>query len=622
MGLLTQDVEDVPIQQAGLPATFGSVIAASAEAAWQDMPLLSAIPRAIELDTARKRYGNAYRNYDQKAATAWIEAQGLKGELTAEDRTYNELELTILARRKRDEIRRREVMQRAEGGIVQGAARLGTAIGVSLLDPLNVASAFIPVVGEERYAAMLAKAGSGLGRAAVRFGVGAVEGGVGAAVIEPIIYASNVQQQADYSLTDSLVNIGFGTIFGGGLHTLAGAVADRGARRAVAEFDRRLQELAPPRVEVSREIPGTVADLPPATHESISATLDSGYAARRAQLTEQASGLLTEAQRVDLQAQSRDLAARIGAIDETTGGDASPLRATLAEVQQRLHADEFAAAARRDLDRLDSRWTRAGSLDERAQILGLDLRRPLFEMGLGETAAKLDARAAELDGEIAAARARLEARRVDADPVPDQVDPLTAGPLDHIKAEVKAKDLATLENEVATLEAARAEAQKVSADVRKSAADSARARAAAMKPETRAAVLKAAIAQNGADQPVRVEGLASLDDGDPNAALDAIRRDADEAAKPDNGTLAEPEAVRVTDEQLAEMPSDELAAAHESLARVEADLKDAQASLDDPEALPAEIRAEIAAAQEFADQADDYGRMARMLVQCALRHPL
>ena len=52
-------------------------------------------------------------------------------------------------------------------------------LGTQVLDPVNVAMAFMPVVGEARYGRMLAAAGeSVLGRAAVRAGVGAVEGGV------------------------------------------------------------------------------------------------------------------------------------------------------------------------------------------------------------------------------------------------------------------------------------------------------------------------------------------------------------------------------------------------------------------------------------------------------------
>ena len=45
---------------------------------------------------------------------------------------------------------------------------------VPLLDPLNIASAFVPVVGEARYANLLARAASPLGRAGVRAGVGAL----------------------------------------------------------------------------------------------------------------------------------------------------------------------------------------------------------------------------------------------------------------------------------------------------------------------------------------------------------------------------------------------------------------------------------------------------------------
>lgn len=134
--------------------------------------------------------------------------------------------LDILIRRKRDEVRRQDAIARASADIFTQSSRFGAALGASVLDPLNVGLAFIPAVGPVRYAMMLEKAGGALGRAGIRAGVGAIEGAVGAAVVEPLIYAAAQQQQADYTLTDSLLNIAFGTAFGGGLHAGGGAIGD------------------------------------------------------------------------------------------------------------------------------------------------------------------------------------------------------------------------------------------------------------------------------------------------------------------------------------------------------------------------------------------------------------
>ncbi|HBM7739289.1 TPA: hypothetical protein LZ417_005308, partial [Escherichia coli] len=116
-------------------------------------------------------------------------------------------------------------------------AQIAASLGASLLDPLNIASAFVPVVGEARYANLLARAASPLGRAGVRAGVGALEGAVGAAIIEPLPLLAAAQDQTDYGLSDSLANIALGGLLGGGLHTVGGAISDALKRRVVGELD-------------------------------------------------------------------------------------------------------------------------------------------------------------------------------------------------------------------------------------------------------------------------------------------------------------------------------------------------------------------------------------------------
>lgn len=147
-------------------------------------------------------------------------------DLTIPDEGIRSGALDILVERKKEERRRQDILSRAPTGFGATAARIGTALAASALDPLNVASAFIPIVGEARYAAMLGRAGGAIGRAGVRARVGALEGAVGAALVEPIVYGAARQEQADYDLNDSLLNIGLGTALGGGLHVGIGAAAD------------------------------------------------------------------------------------------------------------------------------------------------------------------------------------------------------------------------------------------------------------------------------------------------------------------------------------------------------------------------------------------------------------
>ena len=55
---------------------------------------------------------------------------------------------------------------------------------------------------------------------------GAIEGAGGALLLEPLVYGAAQRIQADYDLYDSLLNVAFGTVLGGGLHVGAGKLRD------------------------------------------------------------------------------------------------------------------------------------------------------------------------------------------------------------------------------------------------------------------------------------------------------------------------------------------------------------------------------------------------------------
>jgi hypothetical protein len=138
-----------------------------------------------------------------------------------------EIEAQELNRLKHEELGRQDIINRGQGGFFQGLAKFVVGAGASMIDPANLLSTFVPVFGEARAAAMLARAGEAvLPRMAVRAGIGAVEGAAGAALLEPFNYTVSHAEQRDYSMTDSLSNIAFGGILGGGLHAGFGVVAD------------------------------------------------------------------------------------------------------------------------------------------------------------------------------------------------------------------------------------------------------------------------------------------------------------------------------------------------------------------------------------------------------------
>lgn len=123
---------------------------------------------------------------------------------------------------------RKNAIARRDGGVATGmAARFGTQLLASALDPLNIASAFIPVVPEAKVAAWLAEAGAGtIARAGVRARVGLAEGAVGAAALEPVNYLLDRQTQNDWTMGNAAMNIALGAVMGGVLHTGVGAVRD------------------------------------------------------------------------------------------------------------------------------------------------------------------------------------------------------------------------------------------------------------------------------------------------------------------------------------------------------------------------------------------------------------
>jgi hypothetical protein len=130
---------------------------------------------------------------------------------------------SILASRYDEREARKLVLNRSRGGFGLGAAQIGVGLVGSMLDPLNIAASFIPVVGQARYAAAVNRVGA----TGARFGRGAVEGAVGATVVEPLVYgAAKYEQDQDYTIANSLMNVAFGTVLGGGLHAAFGKAGD------------------------------------------------------------------------------------------------------------------------------------------------------------------------------------------------------------------------------------------------------------------------------------------------------------------------------------------------------------------------------------------------------------
>jgi len=156
----------------------------------------------------------------------------------------------IMVAKKKKERERQSIMSRGpagswnplSGGFYVGAAKLAVGIGTSFLDPINIGASFIPIYGQARFARSIAKAKSMNVKSAkafrnTRLKKGALEGAVGATLIEPLVYGVAQRIQADYDLYDSFFNVAFGTVIGGGLHVGAGKLKDMGTN---ANFQARI----------------------------------------------------------------------------------------------------------------------------------------------------------------------------------------------------------------------------------------------------------------------------------------------------------------------------------------------------------------------------------------------
>lgn len=155
----------------------------------------------------------------------YISESGLEGELTPHPEYSREV-LEIIAAKKKEELANAYIYEKSSTG--QATLGLGAGLVASMTDPFNLASTLVPVpgLGAVKVMSMMGKAGSLLGRTAIRAGEGAVAGALGAAMIEPFVYFGQQAAQADYGALNSLMNLGFGAVFGAGLKSAGGAIGD------------------------------------------------------------------------------------------------------------------------------------------------------------------------------------------------------------------------------------------------------------------------------------------------------------------------------------------------------------------------------------------------------------
>jgi len=419
-------------------APLMDTLAAEAEDAWRHSPL-SAIRRLMAVDEVRADQeldpsvfdlprkggvrGRAKRDpknlrpvpgtgvgeiLTPEVANQRVKEAGVKLKKGVPEFGITEGYLDLLINAAKDEQRLNEVFARASKDFWTGAARLGTGLGVSILDPINVASAFIPITGGTLAtragasalrrvgvlgpstavaAALPVRAGA---RAALRLRQGAVEGAVGASIVEPIILSAAEADQADYDMTDSLLNIAFGTVIGGGLHVGVGALGDRLALRKVKkEFEDDLREL--------REIMGAVEPEGAANRALDNATEGDRVALMQGSVSHMASGRYVNLEPVAtlhpirlvereepnpapiFETQDEEVLARISYPEEMRSYDAlvkkrDDLRAQIDELapERRAAADDAVEELQSQIDQLNDRMRGATKRNQKKMQARID----------------------------------------------------------------------------------------------------------------------------------------------------------------------------------------------------------------------------------------------------------
>lgn len=356
-------------------------------------------------------------------------------DITVDNTGIREGALNILLERKRAERERQVVLQNAPSSTVP--IQIAAGFAASAIDPINIASAFIPVVGEARYAAALGRATTTAGRFAARARLGAVEGAVGAAVVEPLVLYASAQDQSDYDLTDSLANIAFGGVLGGGLHGAGGFISDLRKTRVLDDVVKEVST-APDGTTVPRRAPyelalqrgdddpmlvlresldkAVEADRPRIAEAASRQATEELLPTFRAELEEVAAGRLVNV--ADLKAEQAGIAKRIEALDETFQVRAKEFQSQrMSRKQAEQAARNAIAEERKSLSERDAEIAGALDTNRQAELARADLGR----MSRGEIPERFNQRIAERSGKIASGFELRDTARIRAEAAPWQV---------------------------------------------------------------------------------------------------------------------------------------------------------------------------------------------------------
>ncbi len=195
---------------------------------------LNAVDRILEQKLGKGTTG------EMLTKDEWASSEYYREGIEVDDGGINTGLASLLAERQDERREFQTTLSRSRGGFKLGAAQFGTAIAGSFLDPLNIASAFIPSVATARFATMASRYGTN----GSKLMTGVVDGVVGAAVVEPVVLAAaSLEQDKDYGLMDSFLNVAIGGVLGGGINATTGGISSLGRKIRAKQEAKELQRL-------------------------------------------------------------------------------------------------------------------------------------------------------------------------------------------------------------------------------------------------------------------------------------------------------------------------------------------------------------------------------------------
>ena len=201
--------------------------------AWNYNPT-SSVFRAVD-QTQAYQSSNTYLNRDDLN-----KEYGSLGLTFKED--TREGVVNYLVERKKLELERSNIISKGPDGKLAKSFFFLESLATGFIDPINIGASFVPVVGQARFANMVARSGKNIARMKKGF----VEGLVGNAAVEPLVYGVAKSEQADYDIYDSFTNIAVGGFIGSAAHVGFGRIGDFLAeQRGKPNIYQRLAAISP-----------------------------------------------------------------------------------------------------------------------------------------------------------------------------------------------------------------------------------------------------------------------------------------------------------------------------------------------------------------------------------------